>query len=187
MDPNFPNEFRRSSRAGQAFLFLLALALVVSAFAWMARPRDEAKLLPQGPAPEIRAVGWVNGEAPTKASLAGKVVVIEVWATWCRPCHEMLPRMVALHDRYADRGVVFVGLTSEAKAKVPTIESVLNKAGARWPTGWGAEQTIRELGVEYLPSIFVVGRNGQIVWTISDGGDLADALEKALKEPSSRT
>ncbi len=185
MDPDLPNEFRRTSHAGKMFFGLLLLAVVVSALSWFGKPAVE--LWPHGPAPTIAAAGWVNGEAPTKESLAGKVVVIDVWATWCRPCLSALPHMVELHDQFADRGVVFIGLTSEGEKEQGKIQSILQKAGARWPNGWGAGPTMQELHNEYLPCVYVIGKNGQIMWTTSDGGDLPDILEQLLKQGDSRT
>jgi thiol-disulfide isomerase/thioredoxin len=186
MDPNFPNEYRRSSHAGQVFLFLLVLAIVVAALSWMASRPANVELKPHGPAPTITAAGWLNGKAPTKESLAGKVVVVEVWATWCHACLKMMPHLVEVHDRFADRGVVFIGLTSEDEGKLPVIERVLRNADIRWPIGWGADQTIRELGTEYLPSLYVIGSNGQILWTNAEDGEFSDVLEQALRSSNSR-
>ena len=186
MDSDLPNEFRRTSHAGKMFFGLLLLAVVVTALSWFGKPRD-GELRPQGPAPTIAAAGWVNGEAPTKESLAGKVVVIDVWATWCGPCLKALPHMVELHDQFAERGVVFIGLTSEGEEQQAKIQSIMQKAGARWPTGWEAGATMQELHNEYLPWVYVIGKNGQIMWTTADGGDLSDVLEQLLKQGDSRS
>ncbi|MFM9963550.1 MAG: redoxin domain-containing protein [Planctomycetaceae bacterium] len=182
MDPDLPNQFRQTSRAGAVFLGLLFLAVAVTAFAWLSGPRKQNRaLMPQGPAPIIAAAGWVNGEAPTPESLAGKVIVIDVWATWCKPCRDALPHMVELHERFADRGVVFLGLTDEGEKKLDAIQRVLGNAGARWPNGWGATQTIQDLNAVYLPSVYVIGTNGQIMWTSADRGELSEILEQLLK------
>jgi thiol-disulfide isomerase/thioredoxin len=180
MDPDVPNEFRRESHAGKVLIGLLLLALGVTLLSWFISPGN-GLLKSHGPAPSITAAGWVNGAAPTKESLAGKVVLIDVWATWCGPCLRAMPHMVELHDQFADRGVVFIGLTSEGEEDQAKIQSVLQKADARWPTGWGAIQTMRDLHNEFLPCIYVIGKNGQIMWTTEDGGDLPQVLEQLLK------
>lgn len=181
MDPDIPNQYRSGSRAGLVFLALLGLAAFVAVMPLLVKGRREM-LVPKGPAPEIVAAGWINGESPTRESLAGKVVLIDVWATWCGPCRKKLPDLVALHEEYSQRGVVFIGLTEEGESAVDEIKQVLDGAGATWPNGWGARRTIVDLEVRYLPSLFVVGRNGQILWSYDDGGDVQTALELALKE-----
>src|SRR5687768_16439640 len=49
------------------------------------------------------------GMAWTPESLAGKVVVVNVWATWCRPCIFEIPDLIQVHRAYRDRGVVLLG------------------------------------------------------------------------------
>lgn len=186
MDPDFPNQYRRKeSRASQKFLGLLMLAFVVAGVPWLLKRGGD--LVPIGPAPDIAAAGWVNGEAPTKSDLSGKVVVVSVWATWCGPCRREAPRLAAIHEQFARRGVVFIGLTEDGEEAMDKIHLFLKTAGIQWPNGWGAHQTIRDLGVEALPSMFVIGDDGQLLWASSDGGALPDILERALKRAKSHS
>lgn len=186
MDPDNPNEYRRESRGGKMFLVLLALAVVVSVLPWFVK--GSVILRPKGPAPEITAAGWVNGEAPTKESLAGKVVVVCVWATWCGPCREEAPHLVAVHKRFADRGVVFIGLTTDGEEDLEKVQRFLKKTGITWPNGWGATETSRELRAKYIPALYVIGPDGQLMWfNQEDGGELEEILESMLRQASNRS
>lgn len=186
MDPDFPNEYRRERRAGKVFVALLALALLVAALPWMFSRRGA--LSSKGPAPEIKAAGWINGEAPTKESLAGKVTVVAVWATWCGPCRVEARHLVAVHRRFADRGVVFLGLTAEGEEDLDHIREFLQRTGITWPNGWGAGDTARALKAEYIPALYVIDRDGQLVWfNQQDGGELEDILELALQQAAGRS
>jgi thiol-disulfide isomerase/thioredoxin len=51
-----------------------------------------------------------QGTAHTPAALAGKVVVVNVWATWCAPCLKEIPDLSAVYDKYKDQGLVILGV-----------------------------------------------------------------------------
>src|SRR6185369_11799547 len=65
-------------------------------------------------APELTVSDWTLGEPASLASLRGQVILLEFWATWCRPCLEMLPRLRDLHSRFAVRGLTILALTRYA-------------------------------------------------------------------------
>jgi thiol-disulfide isomerase/thioredoxin len=64
------------------------------------------------------AITTIEGEAFTLHELTGKnrVVVLNFWATWCRPCVEEMPDMEEVHLTYQDKGVTFVGIAAEESA-----------------------------------------------------------------------
>ena len=55
--------------------------------------------------------GWVNGSPLTDADLKGKVVLLDFWAIWCGPCVSTFPHLIEWHEKYADKGLVMIGLT----------------------------------------------------------------------------
>ncbi len=182
MDPDLPNQFvAQRSNAKLVFLFLLVLAMLVGFLAWQSNRLGRAKLASGRTAPPIRADGWINGDPPTPESLANRVVLVEAWATWCGPCLRETPHLVELHRRFADRGVIFIGLTSENKSSLPRITQFLKATGITWLNGWGANETLNALETEFLPSSYVIGANGQIVWDSSSRGTVEEALELALE------
>jgi thiol-disulfide isomerase/thioredoxin len=68
------------------------------------------KLLGQT-APEIEVKEWLNGEPATLAGLRGQVVLLEFWATWCKPCEQMFPKLKQLDEEYRARGLNVIALT----------------------------------------------------------------------------
>lgn len=54
---------------------------------------------------------WVNGEPLTDADLKGKVVLLDFWAVWCGPCIATFPHLREWNEKYADKGLVMIGLT----------------------------------------------------------------------------
>jgi thiol-disulfide isomerase/thioredoxin len=62
-------------------------------------------------APPLEVEAWVNGTPLSDADLKGKVVLLDFWAIWCGPCIATFPHLREWHEKYADRGLVIIGLT----------------------------------------------------------------------------
>ena len=180
MDPASPNEYRRKkSDAGTVLLLLLALAFIVALIPWFLKP--EVKIYPKGLAPEIKAAGWINGEAPTTESLKGKVVVICCWATSSEPCRKEAPHWDAVHKKFADRGVNFIGLTTDGENELDKVQQFLKKAGITWLNGWGADETCNALKTEGIPALYVIDRTGHVVWFSQDKKNNGESLEDIIQ------
>jgi len=164
---------------------LIGFAVLVSlgflAFVrWGIRPPEYGGLKPGRVAPPIQAQGWLNGQAPTLESLVGKVVVVDAWASWCRPCRQKAPELVELYEKYRDRGVLFIGLTDEDAGSLSEIEAFLKDTGITWSNGYGAVETLKGFELAAVPSLWVIGRDGQGVWNIDSSKDPEHAIDRAL-------
>lgn len=186
MDPDFPNQFRIGRPSKQIFWIFSGLAVTLVVLAWAASPRSDRPFFKRDETalwlPNIDAVAWVNGAAPREQDLRGKIVVIEVWASWCGPCQEKMPHVVKLYEEYASRGVVFLGLTPEEESELPEIRKMIAKYGVKWPNGWGAMGTIQALEAEMLPMLYVFGTDGKMVWYSPHRGDVRQVLERELEK-----
>ncbi len=139
-------------------------------------------LLPPGSElPAIQAEGWINSEGLSAQDLRDHVVVIDVWAYWCGPCRAAMPEMVAAYEKYHTAGVQFIGLTAEGGDKLEETQKVVANSHLAYPNAFGAQDTIRALGVEAIPSVFVVGKDGRIIWHSDQPGTMEEAIESALE------
>ncbi len=131
------------------------------------------------PPPEIDAEGWFNhiGAAPTLANLRGQTVLIEFWATWCPPCVAAWPHLQELHDQYASKGLVILGLSDETPEKVGAFVDE-NGYTARIAHG---SHTSGKYGVTGIPATFIVGPDGKLVWSGRPSELNSSILENALK------
>jgi thiol-disulfide isomerase/thioredoxin len=94
--------------------------------------------------------------------LRGKVVLIDFWASWCEPCRHSFPWLNAMHAKYADRGLVIIGINVDRERA--DAERFLRDMPASFrivydPTGALAER----YDVPGMPSSYVIGPDGDIV------------------------
>jgi thiol-disulfide isomerase/thioredoxin len=113
-------------------------------------------------APELSCAGWV-GPVRNIESLRGNVVLLDFWATWCGPCVKELPAVQRLHEVYADKGLVVIGLhhnsVSEEEVRQFTAEHRLT-----YPIGLDDEAgaTCARYNVQAFPTKVLIARDGRL-------------------------
>ena len=129
--------------------------------------------------PPIEVEGWTNGGPPS--DLEGNVLVIDVFASWCVPCIQQTPDLVKLHDKYKDQGVKFIAVTDETDGALSEINMFAEQLGVPWPIGYGANKFTAAMKVTGYPTVFVVARDGTIVWnSLQLSGTLEGAIRQVL-------
>jgi thiol-disulfide isomerase/thioredoxin len=104
----------------------------------------------------------LNGNAISSASYHGKVVLINFWATWCPPCREEIPEMIALANKYKDNlQIIGVSMDDDPPAAVLAFARAKNM---NYPIVMGSDKLSEEYGgVAALPTTFVLDTNGRVV------------------------
>ncbi|HEY2736453.1 MAG TPA: TlpA disulfide reductase family protein [Polyangiales bacterium] len=124
--------------------------------------------------PEI-GLSDLSGRSVTAASLDGKVVVIDFWATWCAPCREELPVLQRLYKKYAGQGLVVVGVSVDKEQD--NIKEFLQKMPLSFPIVHdSAHQVSGRFSPPRMPSSYIVDRKG-IVRYVHGGYRADDAAE----------
>jgi len=93
---------------------------------------------------------------------AGKVVVLDFWASWCVPCRRSFPWLNTMHEKYADEGLVIVGVNLDLE------RAEADRFLAEFPSSFKIvydekKALAKQFEVMAMPSSYVIGRNGKIV------------------------
>ena len=106
-----------------------------------------------------------DGVAYTHESLAGKVVLVNFWATWCHPCQKEIPDLSRVYDKYKAKGVVFLGVMTDT----PDNQTLLNFK-SDFEMSYPIVRSNSDLMVSFnypdaLPTTFVYDRGGKQIYS----------------------
>ena len=149
-------------------------------------------------APEISIQTWIQGEPVTLRELRGRVVLLEFWATWCKPCQEMFPKLRSLDEEYRERGLEVIALTRHYMAYRATAESkeqeleLMRKMTGEHELSFRIgvaedERTQEEYGATGLPTLALIDRRGIVRYAHFGGGvdpKFDETLRSCLSEPA---
>ncbi len=136
-------------------------------------------------------IAKLDGDSIKLVNYQGKVLVVDFWATYCPPCVKQAPQLAALNEKYRDRGLEVVGLTSDPKEDQQKVEEFIKKAGINytiafdnsWISGAFLKGTEDDTGASPIPQLFVISRDGRVVeHFIGEQPGRMQQLEKVVNE-----
>ena len=150
-----------------------AAALLAGALLWhLGRPpQPPAAVSPPPPVVAIAPAALfaatfsdAAGETRALGQFEGKTLVLNFWATWCEPCRAEMPAFDRLHERWASRGVQFLGLSDEPNEKAQRFGQSLGIGYPLWTGGDQVADLSRRLGNRLggLPHTVVLDGTGRV-------------------------
>lgn len=108
----------------------------------------------------------LTGAQQSLASLKGRVVVLNFWATWCVPCQKEMPDLSAIQNDYAALGVQVIGAAGDEAADGSKVLQFIREYKVNFPVWIGATtDDMKRFGLgEVLPATAIIDKDGKIVW-----------------------
>jgi cytochrome c biogenesis protein CcmG/thiol:disulfide interchange protein DsbE len=120
----------------------------------------------------------INGKTVKLSDFAGKVVILDFFATWCPPCREEIPDFIKLQSEYKDKGFAMVGV---AIVSLEEAREYAVKAGINYPVLIDDGKTSASYGpIRSIPTTFVIGKDSKIA-RIYIGYRPKDVFEKDIR------
>ena len=112
------------------------------------------------------SINMLDGQKTRLADYSGKVLVVDLWATWCGPCRQEVPHLIEIAKEYKGRGVEVIGLTREDPQNTPEdVKSFTKMYNINYPIGWADEEMQAGLTRDRpaIPQTYIIGRDGKVL------------------------
>src|SRR5262249_32574459 len=125
------------------------------------------------------------GKEVTLASLKGRVVLLDFWATWCGPCKAAMPSIQKLHEKYKGKSVTVLGVNTWERGGPDLAAKYMEKSGYTYGLVVKGDDLAKTYGISGIPTIVLIGPDGKILHIavgFAEGEEehLAKLIDKAL-------
>ena len=135
------------------------------------------------PMPAFHVSDWINGGI-TAADIKGKVIVVDLYATWCGPCMRAIPHNNELLKKYKDKGLAIIGVCTSDSGQ-DTFTANAQQHGVQYPAARDPElKTEKAWAVQYYPTYAIIDRKGIVRVVGLQPSHVEEVVQKLLAEPA---
>lgn len=197
--PHFSSRLSEGAR-GSLVTRCLCIALLASMVAVTActrkteTPTPDASSAAAAFAPSVMnaEINLVGGGTTRLADYKGKVLLINLWATWCGPCRAETPELVEIYNEFKDRNVEFIALTNEDQTDPKILKAVtdfVQENKMTYKVGFGEDALSYSLarGKQSIPQTLIIAPDGRLLahivgYSRSQMNKVRETLQKATSE-----
>jgi len=109
-----------------------------------------------------------------------EIIVLDFWATWCKPCVKSIPELAKLNEEFNGKGVSFIGINADSPRNIAKVRPFIRTHGINYPVLLDTRQEVmNELLVNAFPTLMILNRKGESLYTHTG---FSNGDEKILKE-----
>ena len=181
-------QLKKTTDPRMAWVSLSALVVVAILFGLIALPRLSPRSKNEGHAATDFTLEVIHGGDPGNrirlSDLLGKAVILDFWASWCVPCREQMPIVDQVLQRFQDKGLVVVGIsTNDIRDDAVTF---LRSSTTSYASVFDENSCVGvAYGVRALPTLVVIDRKGRVSAQRSGvlrEAELEELVQKAMRE-----
>lgn len=115
------------------------------------------------PAPEFSVMDF-DGNLHNLTTMQGKVVIVDLMATWCLPCVAQMKHLNTVRDAYREEDVMILSIDTDRSEGMDRLQAWMAQNNARWPYGFDSDRIAQKLEMRILPKIVIISPDSQIVF-----------------------
>ena len=174
---------------------MVMIAVLILCVSWTFLSRvPQAATTNGGPPPSPRegfsapdfTLDLLGGGQVTLSELRGKVVMVNLWASWCAPCRIEMPEIERVYQAYKDLGFIVIGLNTTFQDSEPDAAAFVGELDLTFPVALDRDGTVsRDYHLRALPSTYFIDRRGVIrsaVFGAMNGALIQSKVEELIKE-----
>jgi len=101
----------------------------------------------------------LDGNEYALSRLKGNVVIVDFWATWCPPCKREIPHLIEIYNKYKDKGLIILGVSTEDKV---ALEAFQKENNINYPILLGTNEVFQKFGVRSIPHTLFIDKKGKV-------------------------
>jgi peroxiredoxin len=127
-------------------------------------------------------VSTTSGQQVSLESYRGRVLVLDFFATWCKPCRASIPHLVEMNRKYGQQGLYVLGMSADEDGE-KVVKAFADKNHMSYPVALAGESTLVDFGVRSVPVMFVIDKKGRVAEVFRGFTDeVARSSEQLIKK-----